>query len=608
MKPNDCYRALQHSLATGWNTWSTRSVLSHVLLPEGIALHLGLKEYHTGQFLREALVGRFGEGAESVHPGLHAADGSYTELVLRWQDIELSIRSAALPGDGWVLLAEPRAMQERPATLVVAAGLLWNRPGTMERRDGRLLFRTPTRTVEIVASGTPVDDLLIDASTPYLALSLDGPVALSAGCARSPGEALRLLDDARARLIAEEETKYGAHAEAFRAMRTCLAWDTIYEPSRDRVVSTVSRLWNIRYGGYVLFCWDTYFAAAMAAAAGDKALAYANAVEITRARLPEGFVPNYAAGRGASSRDRSQPPVGATVVLDLFRRYGEAWLPALVFDDLLGWNDWFHDHRRNPDGTLSWGSDAVRPTAQQPWSSGCPGTRLGAALESGLDNSPMYDDIPYDEKTHRLCLADVGLTSLHLLDCESLAELADALGREDDAARLRIRAAETETALETLWNEDAGIYCNRRTDTGEFSLRLSPTNFYALFSRRVPAARVGRMMREHLLNPAEFGGEWMLPSIARNDPAYPDQRYWRGRIWAPLNYLVSLALRRHPEAGEALRLLGESSEKLLLKEWLEHGHVHENYSADTGDGCGVPDSDRFYHWGGLLALVECRFP
>ena len=34
------YEALQKRLAQGWNTWNTRSVLSHVLLPEGFALNL----------------------------------------------------------------------------------------------------------------------------------------------------------------------------------------------------------------------------------------------------------------------------------------------------------------------------------------------------------------------------------------------------------------------------------------------------------------------------------------------------------------------------------------------------------------------------------------
>jgi putative isomerase len=53
------YQSLQRRLASGWNTWNTRSVLSHVRLPDGAAINLGIKEYASGFHLREALIGRF---------------------------------------------------------------------------------------------------------------------------------------------------------------------------------------------------------------------------------------------------------------------------------------------------------------------------------------------------------------------------------------------------------------------------------------------------------------------------------------------------------------------------------------------------------------------
>ncbi|MBQ8311650.1 MAG: hypothetical protein IJX84_00365, partial [Clostridia bacterium] len=201
--------------------------------------------------------------------------------------------------------------------------------------------------------------------------------------------------------------------------------------------------------------------------------------------------------------------------------------------------------------------------------------RYGAALESGLDNSPMYDDIPFDHEGHLLMLSDVGLTGLFIMDCECLAEIAHILGRKEETELLS-RTASTRAALATLWDEDSGIYLNRNLTEGSFSHKLSPTNFYALFSGDVSAHQLHRMIEEHLHNPAEFGGEWGLPSIARNDPAYPDQNYWRGRIWAPMNFLVYLALRRHGsnEACVARRQLAEMSERLILKEWRSHRHVH----------------------------------
>jgi hypothetical protein len=45
------------ALARGWNTWNTNSVLSHVLLPDGLAINLCLKSLERGgPFLREAFL------------------------------------------------------------------------------------------------------------------------------------------------------------------------------------------------------------------------------------------------------------------------------------------------------------------------------------------------------------------------------------------------------------------------------------------------------------------------------------------------------------------------------------------------------------------------
>jgi glycogen debranching enzyme len=95
----------------------------------------------------------------------------------------------------------------------------------------------------------------------------------------------------------------------------------------------------------------------------------------------------------------------------------------------------------------------------------------------------------------------------------------------------------------------------------------------------------------------------VIPSIARYDPAFHDQDYWRGRIWGPMNYLVYLGLRNYSDAVTR-STFAEKSYALFLKEWKENGHVHENYNAIAGTGDDVSSSDRFYHWGALLGYVE----
>jgi neutral trehalase len=271
-----------------------------------------------------------------------------------------------------------------------------------------------------------------------------------------------------------------------------------------------------------------------------------------------------------------------------------------TFEPLMRWNRWWAAHR-DVDGYLVWGSDPLAEPVDpdDAWR----GTREGAILESGLDNSPMYDDAAFDATTHRLQMGDVGLMSLYIADCDALAQIADVLGKAKEAKELRGRASRYRAKLGTMWDEKAGIFLNRDLATGKASERLSPTNFYPLLARAASAHQARRMIEEHLLNPKEFWGKWVLPSIARDDPAFKDQNYWRGRIWGPMNYLVYLGLRNYDDA-EVRRQLAQKSLELVQQEWREKGHLHENYNAMTGDGDDVTNSDAFYHWGALLGLME----
>jgi neutral trehalase len=192
---------------------------------------------------------------------------------------------------------------------------------------------------------------------------------------------------------------------------------------------------------------------------------------------------------------------------------------------------------------------------------------------------------------------------MYVADCDALAKMADILGKTAEAKELREREAHFREKLGTMWDEKTGIFLNKDLHTGQPITRLSPTNFYPLLARAATQEQARTMIEKHLMNPKEFWGEWVIPSIARDDPAFKDQDYWRGRIWGPMNYLVYLGLRNYDDSA-ARQEFAEKSYKLFLKEWSEKRHVHENYNAILGTGDDVTSSDRFYHWGALLGYVE----
>jgi glycogen debranching enzyme len=135
-------------------------------------------------------------------------------------------------------------------------------------------------------------------------------------------------------------------------------------------------------------------------------------------------------------------------------------------------------------------------------------------------------------------------------------------------------------------------------------MRFSPTNFYPLIGRVPAPGRVETMIQKHFLNSAEFEGDFILPSIARDDPTFSEQAYWRGAVWAPLNFLVYLGLRNY-DVPEARRELVTKSRKVFEGEWRRKGFISENYSAITGaDDDPRLSSTQDYSWGVLMGLMS----
>ncbi len=595
------YDAVQKRLSSGWNTWDVHSVTTQVLLPEGLAIHVGFY-YNTtlngDALLGDVLIGGPGRNMEQVFPGAHAWNGSYTDARLAWRDLDLRIQSAHA-GNDLVILVTPLAKnkpEHLPATVVFSAAYLWNRPGTVARLADRIEAHGPTGSIAIYCAGTEASFNNIPVAAPYLTGELKGPAGLSTGKKRSMEEIAKLIEEEHQ---GYEKSLKTPRSAAVDAIQTTLGWDTIYEPEGSRVISPVSRSWSVGWGGYVLFDWDSFFAATLAAI-GDHDLAYANAIETLRETTPAGFVGNYARAGGWKSFDRSEPPVGAITVLGLYKKFHERWLLEETFAPLIAWNRWWQENR-STGMYLEWGSDGHNQPENLDDNSR--GTRQGAIFESGLDNSPMYDESVFNEKTRRLEIADVGLMSLYVADCDALAEIAVTLGKMPEEKELRERAGHYRKSLASLWDEKTGMFLNKDLHTGQSNPRSSPTNFYPLLARAATLQQAQRMIKEHLLNAQEFWGDWVIPATPKNDPAYKDQNYWRGRIWGPMNYLVYLGLRNYdqPQVREDL---ARKSLKLFQGEWSEKHHVHENYNAMTGAGDDVTSSDPFYHWGALLALIE----
>lgn len=583
---------MNDSLIQGWNTWNNPSLLSMVKMPEGLNMQLVFRKQRGGPYwLKDCYItGEHIDFPEKVTPIAHAYDGSYIEFELEWEGMKAHIRSA-YTDDAFVYYFRPLENPDNLHVMNLLVSYLWNMDGSVSKQDSIIVAENEQSTYTIRSTASPVE-VNLPLNAPYLSFWSDTETGFYTGVQKSLDDVKTILDEQKEK-HENHLRSYGVHKETYHAMQAVNSWNIIYDAKNRRAIAPVSRVWNETWGGYVIFDWDTYFTGAMLAL-DNKYLGYSNCIAMSNAITEAGFVPNLESFFNINTFDRSQPPVGSIVCKLIYDKYKDDWFLEEVYDELLSWNRWWARERDN-EGYLSWGSDP-HPRGLSP------NTKQAAKWESGLDNSPLFDDAEFNPEINMLELASAGLMGLYLADCKNLIEIAEALNRQEDVEEIKQRQKKYAGALENLWDEETGIYRDKYTTTGEFSTHLAPTNFYPLISGIPTQQQAERMIEEHFFNPDEFYGEWMIPSIARNDPAFHDNSYWRGRIWAPMNFLVYLGLRNY-DLPEARKTLVEKSEKLILKEWTEERRVYENYNSMTGEGGDVHNSDSFYSWGGLLSFI-----
>ena len=421
----------------------------------------------------------------------------------------------------------------------------------------------------------------------------------------------------------------GLLEDSAQAASDAVAWNMVWNAKGQVAVATVAREFptgsGMVWGGYIQGGWDAILQG-LQADLQSPSMAEASVLGLLLDASPKGFIPNAATGWGLTE-DRSEPPLAAYAALKLYREHDDRQFLEKAYPILCRWHDWWPTARDgNHDGLLEWGStppgtqsfldftnqeidglkSAYRRLGFEPppiqFSDMVDNIKM-AGDESGLDNSPMWDGVKFNKQTHTMEQDDVGLSSLWALDGWALAEIAHILGRSQEEQKYRQDFHDMGARVnELMWSEADGMYFNRSWD-GTFNKRISTTNFHPLLAGIASPERAQRMVQQYLLNTQKFWGEYVVPATPRDDPAFKDQDYWRGRIWGPTNYLLYQGLKRVGLDDVAAQVAAKST-LLFLKEWHTNGHIHENYNTMLGIGDDVVGSSvRYYAWGGLLPLT-----
>ena len=194
-----------------------------------------------------------------------------------------------------------------------------------------------------------------------------------------------------------------------------------------------------------------------------------------------------------------------------------------------------------------------------------------------------------------------------------MGRFARILGKEQEAADWEKQFQKHVQAIDTLWDEEKGYWIVTYRHCLKDKV-LTSSILYPVFTGvcRDPA-RIRRVIESHILNPAEFNGQYPVPTVAYNDPRYYKQKpprsdqeggLWRGNIWLPEAWIIVKGLYEYgyeAEAGDiARRLTGMMSHQA---QWCKSNPQFacvpaEYYDSRTGQAQNI----RRFSWTSAVAM------
>ena len=415
------------------------------------------------------------------------------------------------------------------------------------------------------------------------------------------------------------------------AFSSILPFNTIYKAHTGRRYIIVDRTWSRCEEGWgIQFNWDT-FLSSWSASWVDPELARENMLSGYDAQLPDGKIPLHIrpgkehAAEPPITAGRSQHIVQGLTLWNTYLHVRDKEWAARCYPAAKRANQWWFSDRgdgqkfRDPLdwGLLGFGYDpeaemGVLGARIQPyvgkaqyayfetyddspqWTNGTY-FRSVAGLQS-ITEADVDDESRYLSQYHTADIYTLERCCLYAIDCECLSKMADALGYADDAAMFAEKHRRmAQNINEKMWCEEDGCYYNLKFD-GTLSKKQSPDCFMPLMTGLVSDDRKKRLL-SILKDENKFWGDYMIPSIAKDDPAFPDQAYWRGQIWPPQVLWTYIGLKHSGEDALAWEFANKVG-AMLAREWKETGFTPENYNAYTGRCSGA----QHYNWGVLMGL------
>ncbi|HPO58428.1 MAG TPA: trehalase family glycosidase [Anaerolineaceae bacterium] len=271
-------------------------------------------------------------------------------------------------------------------------------------------------------------------------------------------------------------------------------------------------------------------------------------------QLPNGMLPDaiYDEGVVATidhpiSAEVTKPPILAWAAMKLHETDPDIEFLKEIYIPLIRLNAWwFTMNDDDDDGLMQY---------NHPYS-------------SGADDSPLWD--------YGMPVESPDLNTYICIQMQALAEIAEAIGLDQEATMWRRRAsALVRRMIKDFWDEDAGVFWAYHQD--EHIPVLTPFNLFPLWTGLLPE-KINERLIACLTDPRLFWGDYVIPTVAFNDPHFSPITMWRGPIWTNINYFFIEALRKVGKCDLAKTIRDKTLEMMM-----KHDDIFEFYNPITGE-------------------------
>ena len=321
-------------------------------------------------------------------------------------------------------------------------------------------------------------------------------------------------------------------------------------------------------------------------------------------------------GDGGNWNERnSKPPLAAWSVWTVYEEHKDKEFVEEMYQKLVDYHNWWYSNRDiNKNGIAEYGATI------HPLNITDEDKILAAAWDSGMDNAPRFDvegfgpndigvkvfDLTNSNNeviAYTINQESVDLNSYLYKEKKYLSKMATLLGKKEEAANFDSEAKFVKSYIQNnMFDTNTGAFYDLQIDPKNNTTKLlanrgKAAETYLPLWANVATPEQAEQVKNLMMDTEVFNTYIPLPTVAKDNPSFDPDGYWRGPVWLDQTYFGIKGLRQYGYDKEADELTVKLFEN--LGGLLNDVPINENYNPLTGEPINAPG----FSWSSSMLML-----